>query len=56
MHFQNLKFQAFVASQPKAPTLEALSTEAATGGVLHKNVFLKISLISQEDTCVGVSF
>ena len=30
-------------------------TEAATGGVLWKEVFLKISQISQENTCVGVS-
>ena len=31
-------------------------SEAATGGVLQKKVFLKIVQISQEDTCVGVSF
>ena len=30
--------------------------EAATGGVLKKKVFLRISQISQENTCVGVSF
>ena len=29
-------------------------TKAATGGVLKKNVFLKISQYSQENTCVGV--
>ena len=29
-------------------------TEAATGGVLSKNVFLKVLQISQENTCVGV--
>ena len=30
--------------------------EAATGGALLKKVFLKISQISQENACVGVSF
>ena len=30
--------------------------QAATGGVLLKKVFLKISQISQENTCVGISF
>ena len=30
--------------------------EAATGGVLWKKVFLKISQNSQEHSCVGVSF
>ena len=30
--------------------------EAATGGVLQKNVLLKILQISQENTCVRVSF
>ena len=29
-------------------------SEAATGGVLQKKLFLKISLYSQEKTCVGV--
>ena len=32
------------------------STKAATGGFLLEKVFLKISQISQENTCVGVSF
>ena len=31
-------------------------SEAATEGFLLNNVFLKISQISQEDSCVGVSF
>ena len=31
-------------------------TEAATGGALWKKVFWKILQISQENTCVGVSF
>ena len=31
-------------------------TEAATGGVLLKNAFLKILQHSQEHTCVGDSF
>ena len=31
-------------------------TEAATGVVLQKNVFLEISQNSQEDTCAKVSF
>ena len=31
-------------------------TEAAIRGVFSKKVFLKISQISQENTCVGVSF
>ena len=30
--------------------------EATTGGVLLKNVFLKISQNEQENTCVGVSY
>ena len=30
--------------------------EPVTRGVLHKKLFLKISLYSQENTCVGVSF
>ena len=30
--------------------------EAATRGVLRKKVFLKISQISRENSCVGVSF
>ena len=33
-----------------------IGPEAATGGVLLKKVFLKISQISQRITCVGVSF
>ena len=32
------------------------SAETATGGVLLKSCFLKISQNSQENTCVGVSF
>ena len=32
------------------------SIEAVTGGALNKKVLLKISQISQENTCVGVSF
>ena len=32
------------------------STEAVTGGVFEKKLFLKILQISQENTCVGVSF
>ena len=31
-------------------------TEAATGGVLWKEVFLKISQNSQEDICARASF
>ena len=31
-------------------------TEAAAVGILQKKVLLKISQISQENTCVGVSF
>ena len=31
-------------------------TEAATGGVLYKRVFLKISQNSQENTCATISF
>ena len=34
----------------------ALCSEAATGGVLRKKIFLKISQNSQKKTCVGVSF
>ena len=33
-----------------------LCPEAATGGVLLKTLFLKISQYSQEKTCVRVSF
>ena len=31
-------------------------TKAATGGVLSKEVLLKISQYLQQNTCVGVSF
>ena len=31
-------------------------TEATIGGVLSEKVLLKISQISQENTCIGVSF
>ena len=31
-------------------------TEAATGGVLQKKVFLKVSQNSQENTCARVSY
>ena len=34
--------------------LKAEVIEAATGGVLWKKVFFKISQISQEKTCIGV--
>ena len=34
----------------------ALITEAATGGVLYKKVFLEISQNSQENTCARDSF
>ena len=33
-----------------------ICTEAATGGVLFKKMFLKILQISQENACVGVAF
>ena len=33
-----------------------VTAEVATGGVLKKTVFLKISQITLENTCVGVSF
>ena len=36
--------------------MTVITQEAATGGVLWKNVFLKISQKSQENTLVGVSF
>ena len=35
--------------------MTAHRTEAATGGVLSKKVFLEISQNSQKNTCVGVS-
>ena len=35
---------------------ESIHIEAATNGVLLKKMFLNISQISQENTCVGVSF
>ena len=38
------------------PFSEKLFTEAATGGVLSKKLFLKISKTSHENTCVGVCF
>ena len=45
-------------SQPaqRVKTVLKLESEAATGGVLWKKTFLKISQISQENTCVGISF
>ena len=33
-----------------------LDKEVATGGVLQRKVFLKVSQISQENICVKVSF
>ena len=33
-----------------------IHSEAGTGGVLQKQVFSKVSQISQENACVGVSF
>ena len=36
--------------------LQTVLSEAATGGVLWKKVFLEISQNSQENTCVRVSF
>ena len=33
-----------------------LHTKTVTGGVLEKKVFLRISQISQENACVGVSY
>ena len=35
---------------------EKQQIEAASGGALYKKVFLKISQISQESVCFGVSF
>ena len=35
---------------------EIIHLEAATGGVLYKKVFLKISQNSRENTCARVSF
>ena len=40
----------------KAMAFESQPTEAATRGVLWKNVFLEISQSSQESTCARVSF
>ena len=37
-------------------SLKLWFAEAATGGVLLKNVFSKILQNSEENTCVGVSF
>ena len=34
----------------------AIIPEAATGGVLQNKVFLEISQISQENSCIGLSF
>ena len=43
------------SSQKKTCELVIFS-EAETGGILQKKVFLKLSKISQENTCVGASF
>ena len=44
-----------VDSRNYAISLErSVPSEVATGGVLQKKVFLKISQISQVNTCVGV--
>ena len=37
-------------------SIDISGTEAATGGVLYKKVFLKTLQNLQENTCVGVSF
>ena len=48
-------------SDPSTPLLKlpingTLFSEAATGGILEKNLFLKVSQYSQENTCDGVCF
>ena len=47
------KFLKLYVSQTKK---NVLIPEAATGGVLSKRLFLKISQYSQENADVGVSF
>ena len=48
------KIDKFLKTEYKVIYLKI--TKAATGGVLWKKVFLKILQISQENTCVGMSF
>ena len=49
-------FRANISIYFNASECSAEYSEAANKGVLHKKVFLKISQISQENTCGGVSF
>ena len=54
---KSLKHRFMVQTYHKTSmNLSCTSREAATGGVLWKKLFLKISQYSQENTCVGVSF
>ena len=48
--------QVFNANSYIAYHMDLRGSEAATGGVLLKMVSTKISEISQEKTCIGVSF
>ena len=55
--FSLLSFQStFPILISNKSAAEAEVSEVATGGVLENKVFLKISQISLENTCVGVSF
>ena len=53
---KNFKNTFFHRTPPVAASLRMILNEAATGGVLWKDVFLKISQISRENACVWVSF
>ena len=52
----NTTLRAEVEGQYSSWFLGIFRVEAAIGGVLQKWMFLKISQILQENTCVGVSF
>ena len=52
----NVKMNVNVTVEQQLSILMIYCSEATTGGVLWKKVFLKISQNSQENTCVEVSF
>ena len=55
LQFIQCSFMHFIHSFNQGNTI-VVRSEAATGGVLYKNLPLKISQNSKENTCAGVSF
>ena len=51
-----LELAKLLSNTPATSATCERSVKAATGGVLLKKLFLKISQYSRESNCVGVSF